>query len=1081
MQHIINIFVGEELSSFRDMFASTFRKLHTDIGLAIQSAITLTKDDNGCYHFEAEKDGDQMDTSVVDETRMPNGLVNYFENLYSRKVTVANPGNHSMVVVVWAKLFTNNIYDIVERLTTKINSCDANFKVELVGFTHQSVSCFIPDAAEQLPPEIYRRHFDENISKLRGLRESLSAVRLIANRNIDNVALDLNEEAMARICAEYCALLCEHYLEIHSTVLNSREYPFEAFGLSSILFDEDYYRTYIRNRILIDKISDQGVDHKKFNLNTLAQNTNPILRDAQQEIKEFYDKEVASAIAKLDITGDATSTKIVASVDKSVKDLVENLRKRINELLTSGKITLFESEALLALILGEDSSMFESSAVGADEIILDDIIDESAKFFINLDEGNVQLKEVSQEELKELRNRMRNIAVANRNREKRIEKLNTQKQEDATIRKHIEDHKYNFEGIGYDVNLRVDTEPLADTYTPHDVGTGSIDLRQDFGPIRNQGAQGSCASFAVTSVIEALSKGTNRYSPAFLYWVARETRGAANEDSGASLYSIIKVATEKGVCPEEDMPYNADTFALQPSDSAYDEAQKCKVVEAKTVNVKIKDIKSALADGYPVIVAAKIFDSFSDTTSGFVSHPTKKELSEGRSDRHGTHALVVCGFSENEKVFVVRNSWGTGFGDNGYCYIPYSYAEKYFVQACIITELSTSIQRLNGKGVINFNLNDRKIENAILKNLIEEDNAELGELAAESERLKSNWTENIAILGNVNNQAEIVNKYKKELDNKIWLENQTITSLQSSQADKIKEFKNSYIKILAYIGITTLLSWINVYFFYDQTWSYIIASLLTIVFVAMAGAFGYRWRKYRQELRDEIIGHAEEISRIQKKKRSLDIKAHIHGSLLTSIEEYRTWLLSEYHKLQLFNNQVVALYEKAKNEKETMTPTVSYPFLAVLENSLLDRYYNIWKDKMGDSLNWQSIFESYTLDSDLQDMIHSNSRLNNAVMRGLHNFSMKEYVALSNPGKWQFLPDNSRMSEVIPDLDYRAKPFSPYKPKNEDMEEKYIFIKDINHDDMRGVLPYFSKAPMPVATKDPYSISVLNIVRFDIA
>ncbi|MDE6022360.1 MAG: hypothetical protein K2G13_02545, partial [Muribaculaceae bacterium] len=987
---------------------------------------------------------------------------------------------HSMVVVVWAKLFSDNIFGIIENLVRKINVCDANFHVELIGFTHQSVSCFIPDPADQLPPETYRSNFDDNIEKLKNIRDSFTAMRLIANRNIDNVALNLNEESLARICAEYSALMCEHYLSIHPTVLNSREYPFEAFGMSSILFDEDYYRTYIRNRILIDKIADQGVEDKRFSLNSLAQKTNPILSDTQKEIKGFYDKEVANAKAQLEIKGGATSSNVVGTINKETKDLVDKLRARIHDLLTSGQVRLFESEALLALILGEDSSMFESSAVGADEIILDDIIDKSAQFFIDIDEGNAQLKEVSQDEIKEVRNRMRNIAVANRHRGKRLEKLNSQKKDEESIVRHIEDNKYNFEGTGYNVNLRIDTEPLAETYVPHDVKTLSIDLRNSFAPIRNQGQQGSCASFAVTSVIEALSKGTARYSPAFLYWISREAQNSTQSDSGASLYSTIKAATEKGVCQEEEMPYDSAVYTLQPSDSAYDEALKCKVVEAKTVNPKIRDIKSALADGFPVIVASKIFDSFSDTNSGFVSHPAKKELSAGRSDRHGTHALVVCGFSENEKVFVVRNSWGTGFGVDGYCYIPYSYAEKYFLQACIITELSTVMQFINGNGVINFNLSDRKIEDAILKNLIEEDNVELAELASESERLKSDWTENIAILGNVNNQKSIIGKYKQVLDDKIEVENQTIHSLQSSQSGKIKEYKLNYIKGLVYLGALMLISWINVLFFFNHTWAYGIATILTLLFFGVLGAFEFRWRKYRQELRDEINGHAEEIDRIQKKKKSLDIKAYIHGNILTRIEEYRTWLLTEYHKLQLFNSQLESLYDMAKSEQASMTPTVSYPFLAVLENHLLERYYNTWKEKMADSLNWISVFGSYSTDSDLHKLIQDNPMLNAAVMRGLQKFSMKEYVVKSDSGKWQFLPDNSRMSDVIPDLDYRAKPFSPYKPQNEDMEEKYIFIKDIKHDEMKDIMPFFSKSPMPISTDDPYSISILNIVRFNI-
>ena len=44
----------------------------------------------------------------------------------------------------------------------------------------------------------------------------------------------------------------------------------------------------------------------------------------------------------------------------------------------------------------------------------------------------------------------------------------------------------------------------------------------------------------------------------------------------------------------------------------------------------------------------------------------------------GGHAVVLVGFKENEKVFVVRNSWGKGWGDNGYFYMPYDFIEAVY-------------------------------------------------------------------------------------------------------------------------------------------------------------------------------------------------------------------------------------------------------------------------------------------------------------------------------------------------------------------------------------------------------------------
>jgi len=99
---------------------------------------------------------------------------------------------------------------------------------------------------------------------------------------------------------------------------------------------------------------------------------------------------------------------------------------------------------------------------------------------------------------------------------------------------------YRFDDIDYKLDLTIDDEPLEQTYEAHDVSQDSVDLRSIFAPIRNQGQQGSCASFAVASVIEALRKDSNRYSPAFLYWNARAATNSCDTDDGASLYGVIK-------------------------------------------------------------------------------------------------------------------------------------------------------------------------------------------------------------------------------------------------------------------------------------------------------------------------------------------------------------------------------------------------------------------------------------------------------------------------------------------------------------------------------------------------------------
>ncbi|MCM1071600.1 MAG: C1 family peptidase [[Clostridium] fimetarium] len=1084
MQHIVHIFVGDDLTSFRDLFAAEFRRLHPGVEQSLFSALSLTIGSDNELVFSPDRNGDRADAAHVADADGNFALRNYFEDIYRRKVTVAHPGNRSLVLVIWAKLYRDDVAPTIERLVAGAVGCESNVIVEIAGFTHDAVSCFIADPLQRLSPDVYRDAFRANIEVLRPLRPGLAALRLIANRNMDNVSLDLDEESMARVCAEHSALMCEHYLTLRASVVDPREYPFETFGISSILFDIEYFRSYIRGRVVIDRLRSQGVGNRSFSINALAARTNPVLNRVIEKIREFHDTRAAHARASLALSGSDSASNIAGSVDSGLKSIISDLRRDIAALLSSGEISIFESEALMALILGDDSAMFDSSAVSADETTIEDIIDESASFFCDLAPDDYgKLAEVSLDDIKKLREAMRNIAVANRRRSERLAVISAALRDASPASPRIEGRGYRFEGTDYRLDLDIDSEPLPLTYEPGAAPADSVDLRGIFTPVRDQGRQGCSASFAVASVIEAMRRDSKRYSPAFLYWSARQSAGNADSDSGASINEILREASANGVCPEEKMPYNPDIYALAPSDEAARDAALCKVLEARSVAPRVRDIKSALTEGYPVIVAARIFDSFSDTAKGFVTHPSPDELADDSPENQARHAMVVCGFSDKERVFVVRNSWGTAFGDNGYCYIPYSYAAKYFLQACVITkvtEASGAGSRFDCRRTLNFNLGDKSIEAAVLRNLIEEDQLELDSLTADYGLKKMDWAQNVAALCNANIQAEIVALRQERLDERVSRQNSIIADLQKTKNDKLRDFKIYYLKWLLSTGAMCLISWGCVAIAKTELWTWIAAALATLVFVILLGAFSFNWRNFRQNLRDEILGHAANIDRVRMEKTRTDIQSHIHGSILRDVEDYRLALSSDYQTLCEFNRAWIELYDKTVERVRAMSPAVPYPFLAVLDNRLLDRYYTAWKEKMDKALDFKTVYAKFATNRGLEEIVESDEALNSAVVRGLKNFSMKEYVTLSQPGKWQFLPDSAKISEVIPDLDARATPFCPYDAQGDDAVEKYIFVKDINRDDMNGILPYFSKAPMAVAGNDPYSISILNVVRYNL-
>ncbi|MGR5979279.1 C1 family peptidase [Bacillus cereus] len=79
----------------------------------------------------------------------------------------------------------------------------------------------------------------------------------------------------------------------------------------------------------------------------------------------------------------------------------------------------------------------------------------------------------------------------------------------------------------------------------------------------------------------------------------------------------------------------------------------------------LADIKEAIANQDPILVGIHVYPNFDATpTSGIVPPVTEKKS-------RGGHALVVVGYDETNQWFIVRNSWGTKFGDQGYAYMHY--------------------------------------------------------------------------------------------------------------------------------------------------------------------------------------------------------------------------------------------------------------------------------------------------------------------------------------------------------------------------------------------------------------------------
>ena len=198
-----------------------------------------------------------------------------------------------------------------------------------------------------------------------------------------------------------------------------------------------------------------------------------------------------------------------------------------------------------------------------------------------------------------------------------------------------------------------------------------VDLRPYCSTIENQGNLGSCTGQAIAGAIELLHKRASRtldVSRLFIYYYERQYIGTVNYDSGAYIRDGIKVCYTYGAPVESLWPYNINKFRTVPPSTAIKDAAKRKVTSYQRV-ADFNGVIDAVASGHPVVVGFTVYSSFESNSfakTGVMPYPnTSKERVLGG------HAVLIVGYNKNRNVFIVRNSWGTGWGEGGYFYMPF--------------------------------------------------------------------------------------------------------------------------------------------------------------------------------------------------------------------------------------------------------------------------------------------------------------------------------------------------------------------------------------------------------------------------